>query len=84
MSLLELNSMLDEVLPLVQTNLTSTDILGLVGFAPAVLGKDFEQMTIPVKGPYGSMKGMGDRNLYAVDFKKNSEVLQEFLYGREE
>lgn len=84
MSLFELNGMLDEVLPLVQTNLTSTDILGLIGFAPAVLGTDFEQMTIPVSGTYGSMKGMGGRNLYAVDFQTNSEVLQEFLYGREE
>lgn len=83
MSLLELNSMLDEVLPLVQTNLTTTDILGLFGYAPAVLGKDFEQMTIPAKGTYGSMKGMGGRNLYAVDFQTNSEILHEFLYGVE-
>ena len=84
MNLLEINSMLDEILPLVQTNLTSTDILGLISYVPAVLGEDFEQMTIPVKGTYGSMKGMGNRTLYAVDFKTNSQILSEFLYGREE
>ena len=84
MNLLELSNMLDEVLPLIQTNLTTTDILGLVSYAPAVLGKDIEQMTIPVKGTYGSMRGMGNRNLYAVNFQRNSEILQEFLYGAEE
>lgn len=83
MSLLELNSMLDTVLPLIQTNLTTKDILGLVGYVPAVLGQEFEQMSIPAKGTYGSMKGMGGRTLYAVDFQKNSELLQEFLYGDE-
>ncbi|MBO5346807.1 MAG: LCP family protein [Lachnospiraceae bacterium] len=84
MNLLEINSMLDTVLPLVQTNLTSTDILGLVGYAPAVLGMEMEQMTIPASGTYGSMTGLGGRTLYAVDFQTNSELLHEFLYGSED
>lgn len=83
MNLLELNKMLDEVLPLVQTNLKTTDILGMISYAPAVLGQEFDQMTIPVSGTYGSMRGMGGRVLYAVDFQKNSEILHEFLYGAE-
>lgn len=81
MSLFDINEMLDTVLPLVQTNLTTVDILGLIPYAPAVLGRDFEQMTIPVQGTYGTMKGLGGRNLYAVDFQTNSEILHEFLYG---
>ena len=84
MSLLKINNMLDMVLPLVQTNLTTMDILGLISYVPAVLGQEFEQMTIPAQGTYGSMKGLGGRNLYAVDFQKNSEILHEFLYGVEE
>lgn len=84
MSLLEINNMLDTVLPLVQTNLTTTDILGLIPYAPSVLGQKFEQMTIPAQGTYGSMKGMGGRTLYAVDFQTNSEILHEFLYGEDE
>lgn len=83
MNLFEINEMLDTVLPLVQTNLTSTDILGLIPYVPAVLGQEFEQKTIPVKGTYGSMEGMGGRTLYAVDFQENSEILREFLYGTE-
>ncbi len=84
MNLLELNDMLDTVLPLIQTNLTTMDILGLISYAPAVLGREFDQMTIPASGTYGSMKGLGGRNLYAVDFKTNSEILHEFLYGSTE
>lgn len=84
MGILELNNSLDTVLPLIQTNLGKTDLLGLVSYFPAVLGGEFEQMTIPASGTYGSMKGMGNRTLYAVDFKTNSKILSEFLYGREE
>lgn len=84
MSLLELNAMLDQVLPLIQTNMKPTDILGMVGYVPAVVGKDFEQMTIPKSGTYGSMTGMGGRTLYAVDFEENSKILHEFLYDAEE
>lgn len=83
MSLMDINNMLDTVLPLIQTNLTTVDILGLIPYAPAVLGREFEQMTIPAKGTYGSMKGLGGRNLYAVDFQENSKILHEFLYGAE-
>jgi len=83
MSLMDINNLLDTVLPLVQTNLTTMEILGLIPYAPAVLGREFEQMTIPAKGTYGSMKGLGGRNLYAVDFQENSKILHEFLYGAE-
>lgn len=84
MNLLEINSALDTVLPLVQTNLTQEEILDLAFFAPNVLGTDIEQMTIPAKGTYGSMKGMGGRSLYAVDFEENAKILKEFLYGTAE
>ena len=83
MSIKDLNDMLDTMLPLVQTNLDILDIVGLLSYAPAVLGMEMEQMTIPVKGTYGSMKGLGGRNLYAVDFEENSKILHEFLYGVE-
>lgn len=35
----------------------------MMGYAPAVLGRNFEQRTIPAKGTYGSMKDMGDCNV---------------------
>jgi len=81
MNLLEINAMLDKVLPLIQTNMATKDILGMIVYTPAVLGQEFEQMTIPAKGTYGSMTGMGGRTLYAVDFEENTKILHEFLYG---
>lgn len=80
MSIFELDAMLNEVLPLIQTNMTPAEMIALLQYSPAVLGQNFEQMTIPAKGTYGTMTGMGGRSLYAVDFQKNSEILHDFLY----
>lgn len=78
---MELNALADQVLPLVQTNLTMTEIAELVLYAPDFINSTFDQMTIPAPGTYGGMVGMGGRNLFAVDFDANSQVLKEFLYG---
>ena len=85
LGLLELNGLLDTVLPLVKTNLTEGDITSLaLSLAPKLSQVTVEQMTIPVKGTYGSMTGMGGRTLYAVDFDKNAAILQDVLYGEQE
>ena len=84
LNVLELNSMLDTVLPLVQTNLTNEEILSLAMIVPLFWGNDFEQATIPLEGTYGSMKGMGGRSLFSVDFDTNAKALQEMLYGAAE
>ncbi len=78
--LLKLNEIADQVLPLVQTNLTKAEITELLLYAPSFLNASFAQMTLPVAGTYGSMRGMGGRILFAVDFEANSEALREFLY----
>lgn len=80
LELLELNEFANMILPLINTNLTKSEILNLVLFAPNVIGKDIEQMSIPQQGTYGGMKGMGGRSLFAVDFEKNAKILREFLY----
>jgi LCP family protein required for cell wall assembly len=80
LSLIELNDVANTILPLINTNLTKTEILDLVLFAPNIIGADIEQMSIPQKGTYGGMIGMGGRNLYAVDFEANATILREFLY----
>lgn len=81
LNLLELNSLADTILPLIQTNLTKMEILELVTYAPLVLGSDIEQMSLPAEGTYGGMIGLEGRTLYAVDFETNAQILQEFLYG---
>ena len=77
----ELNNLLNSVLPLVRTNLTEGEILSLMSLAPKFQGVTIQQMTIPASGTYGSMRGMGGRSLYAVDFAANAKILQSFLYG---
>lgn len=79
-SLTELNGLLDDVLPLIQTNLTEKEITALLAITPKFLGTTAKEMTIPVKGTYGSMKGMGGRSMYATDFQSNADILKEFLY----
>ena len=80
LNLLELNSLLDEVLPLVQTNLTEKEITSLVLLAPNYQGITLEQMTIPADGTYGSMKGMGGRSMFSTDFNQNAQILKQFIY----
>lgn len=81
LSLLEINDLLDTILPLIQTNLTNGEIFGLVLNMPQFLEKKLEHATIPLENTYGSMKGMGGRSLYSVDFEANAKALQEMLYG---
>lgn len=81
LGLLELNSLLDQVLPLVQTNLTEKEITNLLLLAPQLPKVTVQQMTIPVQGSYGSMTGMGGRKMFAVDFAQNAAILQQMLYG---
>lgn len=82
-NLIELNNLSDQVLPLVKTNMTNSEILELILLAPGFMDASFEQMTIPAEGTYGGMVGMGGRSLYAVDFEANTEILHKFLYENE-
>lgn len=83
-SLLQLNDLADQVLPLIQTNLTKLEIAELVLYSPNFLSASFDQMTIPQQGTYGGMTVMGGRGAFAVDFEVNNEILREFLYGADE
>lgn len=77
----ELNGLLNNVLPLVQTNLTRLEITELLLLAPKYRGAEIKQMTVPVSGSYGGMRGLGGRSLFSVDFDTNSRALKEFIYG---
>ena len=83
-SIVKLNDLLDQVLPLVQTDMNTLQIAELMLYSPNFLNSEFDQMTIPKEGTYGGMRGMGGRGLFAVDFEVNSQILREFLYGEAE
>lgn len=77
----ELNTSLNNVLPLVQTNLTRLEITELLLSAPKYRGVQIKQMTVPISGSYGGMRGLGGRSLFSVDFDTNAKALREFIYG---
>ena len=77
----ELNTLLNNVLPLVQTNLTRLEITELLLSAPKYRGVQIKQMTVPISGSYGGMRGLGGRSLFSVDFDTNAKALREFIYG---
>ena len=81
LSVTELNTLLNNVLPLVQTNLTRLEITELLLSAPKYRGVQIKQMTVPISGSYGGMRGLGGRSLFSVDFDTNAKALREFIYG---
>lgn len=83
-NLTKLNDLADDVLPLIQTNMTKMEIAELMLYAPNFLQASFDQMTLPQHGTYGGMEMMGGRVGYAVDFETNTQILHEFLYGTDE
>ena len=79
-NLKELNALLDETLPLIQTDMTMLEIADLMLYAPNFLKSEFDQMTIPKQGTYGYKNGIRG---FAVDYDVNSQILRDFLYGTE-
>lgn len=80
MNLAEIDGLINELLSLVRTNLDEKTITKLLLLAPELMNAEFQQMTIPQKGTYGGMTGMGGRPLYAVDFETNAQILHDFVY----
>lgn len=80
----QLQAIVKNVLPLVQTDLSKAEIAAYVLYAPTLLHAELSQMTIPQKGTYGIKTGLGNRNYFAADFKKNASILKEFLYEKKE
>lgn len=80
-SLKELNNLLDQTLPLIQTDMSMLDIAEMMLYAPNFLTSEFDQMTIPKQGTYGYKTGISG---FAVDYEVNSQILRDFLYGVEE
>lgn len=73
LSVSEINSAADAVLPMVQTNLEKSEILSLMTSIPQFLDSDIADMTIPAEGTF--------KNLAKVDYEANTAILREFLYG---
>ena len=80
-SAMELDNLLNTLLPLIQTNFTKTEIAALLVQLPGFLGCDVQQMSLPLQGTYGVRTGMDDRLMYDPDWVVNIKALQDFLYN---
>lgn len=80
MDLAQIDSLINYLLTLVRTNLPEEVITEILLLAPSLPKAEFQQMTIPQKGTYGGMTGMGGRPLFAVDFETNAQILHDFIY----
>ena len=79
-SVMELDNLLNTILPLIQTNFTKSEIAALLVQLPGFLGCDVQQMSMPLQGTYGIRTGMDDRLMYDPDWVVNIKALQDFLY----
>ena len=73
----------DQVLPLVKTNLTNTQILYYLVQAPTLLTNPITQRMLPIENEAGtSYIGriyVGGREMYRVNFEENIKALHEFM-----
>ena len=83
MSISELNTMTDKVLPLIGTNLSKTQISSLILSAPKFSKATVEQMSVPTKGEgWYYMNGSGEWML-GVDYTEWSQRIRTFILNEE-
>lgn len=80
LGLLELNDLMNIVLPQVTTNLTEGELLSMLLSLPTYSGYDIEQWSVPVEGSYTplSIRGM---SVLGIDFDKNMDEMNDRIYG---
>ena len=83
MSISELNTMADRVLPLIGTNLSKTQISSLILSAPKFSKATVEQLSVPTKGEgWSYMNGSGEYML-GLDYTEWSQRIRTFILDEE-
>lgn len=81
LSLTQIDSLLNTVLPMLQTNLTKAEISALIGKAPQFIGVQMRQMTLPLKGTYYSKYNEEARSMMMLNMPETQSILHQFLFG---
>ena len=79
----ELDNFVDELFPMITTDLTETDIFSLLVKAPTYFSYDVVQHTIPTEGTWEYMT-IRSMSVLGVDFEANQEYLFKNIYRYEE
>lgn len=82
LNLLELQDMLNAILPQVTTNLTEGEIFSMILSFATYINYDIEQWSIPMAGSYEGMRIRG-MEVLGIDFDQNINELQSKVYGDE-
>lgn len=82
MSLTELDSFANTVLPYITTDLTQTDIISLLLRFPAMIKYDMISDRIPIEGSYWFTND-DNGSFVDIDYDANKEHLQSSIYGGE-
>ena len=79
------NNMIDEVLPLVDTNFTNSELISLALKCPKFIGTECDQLTIPIdRYQMGRITTYTRNRAWAPDYEFNSAVMHEAIYGSPE
>lgn len=79
LNLLEMNGLLQDILPSIQTNMSQMDVMGKAVEALTFKNYPVSEFRIPADNTWknGTKDGM---SVLEIDFKENSRLLQEFIY----
>lgn len=81
--LLEMNELLNSILPEITTNFTENEILAHFFMLPDYLNYEIEELSIPVAGTYDNLNVRGMAVL-GIDFENNIKKLYKKIYNVEE
>ncbi len=79
MSISELNTMADQVLPLIGTNLSKTQISSLILLAPKFSKATVEQLPVPTKGEGWSYMSASGEYMLGLDYTEWSQRIRDFI-----
>lgn len=79
-NIIELNNLLNIILPQITTNLTEGEIFSMILNLPAYSKYALKQWSIPVKESYSFMRIRG-MDVIGIDFEENIKEIRERVYG---
>ena len=81
LSLAKIDLLADKLLPMIDTNLTNSELTNLLIKVPILAGVQAQQMTLPVDDTHWGLTLDNGRKVVACDFEKNAEIVDLFLTG---
>lgn len=80
----KLFGIVEEIIPMITTNLTRNELISLgMSALASFLSYDIEQHQIPAKGTWSNARVYGEGDVLKMDIDKNAKLLKEFLYAKD-